>query len=237
MENIRNFILIYQIWYNGNSNIKWKGLIQIMKYYIDFDNTLFETPKLTKAMLKLLTNAILEKHENKNFEETFVECKSLFNREHFYNIFELIEHFSHIYELDEKNVVKNMKVLISDTKEFLYPDTIPFLERLKAEGHELYILSYCKESLTYLTAKISGSGIADYFNAIYATSTPKYELGLNYEEGIFIDDNPSDLKGLYGKNPRKIIRIARNGNKYSLIDLDIPEIKSYNSFENIEKLD
>ena len=183
-----------------------------MKYYIDFDNTLYDTPKLIKAMLTLLTNAILGDHPDKEFEETYAECKSLFNREHFYNIYDLVDHFAHIYE----------------------PDTIPFLERLKAEGHNLYILSYCKESLRYQSAKISGSGIADYFDALYITSARKYELDIKYKDGIFIDDNPADLEGLYSKNPLKVIRMARNGNKYSTKELAIPEIKAYNSFDELK---
>lgn len=207
-----------------------------MKYYIDFDNTLYDTPKLIKAMLTLLTNAILEKHSNKDFEETYIECKSLFNREHFYNIYDLVDHFAHIYELNRTEVVKNMNSLLADTKEFLYPDTIPFLERLKAEGHHIYILSYCKESLKYQSAKISGSGIPDYFEAIYITSVHKYELDIKYEDGVFIDDNPADLEGLYSKTPQKVIRMARNGNKYSTMELAIPEIKAYNSFDELKTL-
>ena len=207
-----------------------------MNYYFDFDNTLFDTSKLIHAMLSLLTNEILEKHSHKNFEDTYTECKSLFNRDHFYNIYDLVDHFSNIYELNHQEVVKNMNSLIADTKEFLYPDTVPFLEKLKAAGHNLYILSYCKESLRYQAAKISGSGISDYFDALYITSVPKYELDINYEKGIFIDDNPADLEGLYSKNPQKVIRMARNGNKYSVMELAIPEIKAYNSFDELNTL-
>lgn len=207
-----------------------------MKYYIDFDNTLFETPKLTKALLTLLTNAILQKHTYKEFEETFNECKKLFNRENFYNIYDLIEHFSHIYNLDKTEILNNLSILLSDTKEFLYSDAIPFLKKLKSEGHQLYILSNCKESLKYQSAKISGSGIADFFEAAFITSTPKYSLDLKYNEGIFIDDKPSDLEGLFNQHPKQVIRIARQGNKYSEKQLNIPGIKVYQSLDEIKAI-
>lgn len=204
-----------------------------MNYYIDFDNTMFDTPKLIKAMLTTLVNEILSKHNNKNFDETYTECKGLFNREHFYNIYDLVGHFSKEYDLDEQDVKNKVNLVISDTKEFVYEDTIPFLKKLKENGHNLYILSYCKESLKYQSAKISGSGIADFFDALYITATPKYELDIDYSNGIFIDDNPSDLRGLCSKNPIKVIRIRRPDNKYSTEKLENLQIMEYNSLGDI----
>lgn len=204
-----------------------------MNYYIDFDNTMFDTPKLTKAMLTTLTNEIISKHSNKDFEETYNECKSLFNREHFYNIYDLVNHFSKEYDLKEQDVIGKINIIICNTEDFVYEDTIPFLKKLKSAGHNLYILSYCKESLKYQSAKISGSGIADFFDALYITSTPKYELDIDYSNGIFIDDNPSDLKGLCSKNPIKVIRISRPSNKYSAEKLENLQIMEYNTLGDI----
>lgn len=204
-----------------------------MKYYIDFDNTLFDTPKLVKAMLNTLTNEIISIHPEKDFNETYSECKGLFNRDHFYNIYDLVKHFCKEYSMDEKTLLDKMNLVISNGSDFVYPDTIPFLEKLKSEGHNLYILSYCKESLIYQSAKISGSGIANYFDALFITATPKYELSINYQEGIFIDDNPSDLKGLHAQNPKELIRIRRPDNKYSASGLDLLGLKSYNGLDSV----
>ena len=204
-----------------------------MNYYIDFDNTMFDTPKLTKAMLTTLVNEIISKHDDKNFDETYTECKGLFNREHFYSIYALAKHFCEKYNLIENEVISKINFVISNTTDFVYPDTIPFLKSLKEAGHKLYILSYCKESLKYQSAKISGSGIADFFDALYITATPKYELDINYSNGIFIDDNPSDLVGLCSKNPIKVIRISRPDNKYSAEKLENLQISEYNSLGDI----
>ena len=204
-----------------------------MKYYIDFDNTLFNTPLLTKAMLKHIVNEIIAVHTNLNFDEVMAECKGMFNREHIYNIYELAKYFSDKYNLDKDNVMKKLNDIIANTKDFLYDDSIDFLKKLKEAGHNLYILSYCADSLTYQSAKISGSGIADYFDALYITSVPKYELDINYQDGIFIDDNPQDLIGLYSKNPKQVIRIRRDGNKYSVAGLDNSEIIEYKLLSDI----
>ena len=68
-----------------------------MNYYIDFDHTLFDTPKLTERMLKSIVDFskldILE------------ECKSMFNREHIYNIYELAKYFANKYNLNESSLI------------------------------------------------------------------------------------------------------------------------------------
>ena len=204
-----------------------------MKYYIDFDNTLFNTPLLTNAMLTLISNEIFKEHSSLNFDEVYAECKSMFNREHIYNIYELALYFSEKYNLDSEKVRKNLNHIIANTEDFLYEDSIDFLKELKEAGHNLYILSYDANSLTYQSAKISGSGIANYFDALYITSVPKYTLDINYEDGIFIDDNPSDLVGLYSKNPIQVIRIRREGNKYSSKEIDNSNIKEYKTLSEI----
>lgn len=204
-----------------------------MNIYIDFDNTLFNTPLLTKSMLTLISNEIINKHNELNFNDIYDELKGIFNRENIYCIYDLAIHFAKKYELDSENLLKNINNVIANTKDFLYDDSISFLKNLKETGHKLFILSYCPDSLKYQAAKISGSGISDYFDAIYITSVPKYELDINYQDGIFIDDNPKDLIGLYSKNPKQVIRLRRDGNKYSISELDNSKIKEYKLLSEI----
>lgn len=205
-----------------------------MNIYIDFDNTLFKTPLITKSMLTLISNEIIKKHSELNFDDAYAELKGMFNRENIYNIYDLALFFSKKYELDSDNLLNSLNNVISNTKDFLYDDSISFLKNLKEAGHKLYILSYCPDSLKYQAAKISGSGIADYFDALFITSVPKYELDINYKDGIFIDDNPSDLLGLYSKNPLKVIRIRRDDNKYSVKDIDNSNIIEFKTFKGID---
>ncbi len=205
-----------------------------MKYYIDFDNTLFDTPKLTAELLVCICNEILTYRNEFRFEELYAECVELFNREHYYDIFELAKYFSSKYDLNSVMLIKHLGSIMLDTNEYIYKDTIPFLEKLKADGHILYLLSHAEGGLKYQSSKISGSGICNYFDALYITSLPKYELDLNYEDGIFIDDNPTDLLGLYSNNPTKVIRIRRNDNKYSSEDIDNPNIIEFSSLDEFE---
>lgn len=202
-----------------------------MDYYIDFDNTLYNTPLLTDKMLsKLVESACSQKKldaiELKN------QCISLFNREHIYNIYELVSYFSDKYELDRSNIIKAIDNEILNGKNFIYDDSISFLENLKKNNNNIFLLSYSNNNLNYQTEKILGSGLAPYFDGLFITSNPKYELDINYSNGIFIDDNPKDLLGLYSKNSKKIIRLKRLNNKYSKIELNI-KIEEYNKLIDI----
>ena len=203
-----------------------------MNYYIDFDNTLYNTPLLTNKMLNSIVNSIKEK-TNLNSEDLFQECKSMFNREHIYNIYELAKYFSDKYKLDSFTVINNLNNIILDGSDLVFEDTIPFLKKLKENGHRIYMLTYCKDSLEYQSIKVAGSKLADFFDALYITSEPKYNLDIDYTNGIFIDDNPEDLLGLYSKNAKQVIRLRRKENKYSIKDLDNADIKEYLSFNDI----
>ena len=57
---------------------------------------------------------------------------------------------------------------------------------------------------------------------------------MDYKKGIFVDDNPRDIKGLYEKSPIKVIRIKKKSNKYSKVDIDIKDIEEYESFDDIK---
>ena len=49
-----------------------------MNYYIDFDNTLYETTKLTKAMMTSIAKTISE-NSNFKFDEIIEDIESNFN--------------------------------------------------------------------------------------------------------------------------------------------------------------
>ena len=49
-----------------------------MKYYIDFDNTLYETAKLTTCMLKAITDTVVE-NLGKDHDEVETYVKEHFN--------------------------------------------------------------------------------------------------------------------------------------------------------------
>ena len=75
-----------------------------------------------------------------------------------------------------------------------------------------------------------------YIDEVYNTTRFKYELAIDYKNGIFIDDSPRDLEGLYKAGVRHLIRIKKPNNlKRTSKELNIPEeIPTYTSFDEIE---
>ena len=203
-----------------------------MNYYIDFDNTLYETAKLTTCMIAAIGNKIgeltgLEK------EPIIQDAKDNFNST-LDNIFTHAEKMGIKYNVDANAVVNAVKAVVDNGKEIVFEDAVRFLERLKENGHKIFILTYIpKTNQEYQLKKLMGSGITKYFDGIIVTAEYKFLLDLDYTNGIFIDDDPRDLNGLFEKNPIKVIRIRKPNNKRSKIDLVNKEIEEFESFDDI----
>ena len=204
-----------------------------MNYYIDFDNTLYETAKLTSLMIAAIGNKIGELTGNDS-EPIIQDAKDNFNST-LDNIFTHAEKMGKKYNVDESAVVDAVKSVIDNGKEIVFEDAIRFLERLKENGHKIFVLTYIpKKNQEYQLKKLMGSGIMGYFDGIIVTAEYKFLLDIDYTNGIFIDDDPRDLNGLFEKNPIKVIRIRKPNNKRSKIDIDNKEIEEYESFDDIE---
>ena len=195
-----------------------------MNYYIDFDHTLFDSQKITKRMLQAIVDA--------SKMDIMEECNSMFNREHIYNIYELAKYFADKYNLDKQTLLLAVENEINNCSDLVFNDAINFIQKLKSKGHKIYMLSYYEYELQYQVAKISGAHLADLFDGIFITKQLKYNLDIDYSKGIFIDDKPQDLIGLYSKNPIKVIRLKRKNHKYSDIKLDI-NIEEYETFDDV----
>lgn len=203
-----------------------------MNYYLDFDNTLYETAKLTALMLEAIANTIsestgedactLKKEAVENFNSTID------------NIFSFAENMSKKHGVDSQKVLDKVNEVIDNGNIIVFEDAVRFLKRLKENGHKAFILTYvAKGNEEYQMKKLLGSGLMQYFDGIIITSEYKFLLDLKYENGIFIDDDPRDLNGLFEKNAIQVIRIRKPNNKRSKIDINNSQIKEYESFDDI----
>ena len=203
-----------------------------MNYYIDFDNTLYETAKLTTYMLKAICDTVVEKR-GIAYEEIDSYVKENFNSTKD-NIFTFAKETGVKFEIDPIEVDNNVKAVVDNGNDIVFEDAERFLARLKENGHEVHILTYIsKTNQEYQMKKLLGSGLMKYFDTITITSKYKFLLDMDYTQGIFIDDDPRDLNGLYEKNPIKVIRIRKPNNKRSKIDIDNKDIEEFVSFDDI----
>ena len=206
-------------------------------YYIDFDNTLYETGKLTKDVIYNLSKLIAES-KNISIEAVLEDITSSFNSATD-NFFTLAKKMSIKYGVSY-NILYNKitELIITNGKNYVFPDAIKFLEKLKKLGETTTILTYVDNSknLSQQALKLTGSGILDYVSEVYTTTRYKFELEIDYENNTFIDDNPRDLEGLYKSGAKKIIRMKKPSNqKRNSKTLNIPEeIPTYESFDMIE---
>ena len=205
-------------------------------HYIDFDNTLYETGKLTKDILSGLTTTIASQ-ANISEESVLEHIHSSFNST-VANFFTFAKNLSAKYHVDYRllETVINTAIL-TNGKNYVFPDALKFIKDLKAAGETICILTYVssKNNLSQQGLKLMGSGILTHVDEVYTTTRYKHELNLDFENSTFIDDDPRDLEGFYSCGARKIIRIKKpNNEKRTSKKLAIPEeLPTYTSFKDI----
>ncbi len=204
-----------------------------MNYYLDFDNTLYETAKLTTLMLEATAKGISKK-TGKDPKQLLDEAKGSFDSTND-NIFSFASNMAKRYNVDSEEIVGEVKKTIDNGEEIVFDDAKRFLERLKENGDKAHILTYVANgNQEYQMRKLIGSGIMKYIDGTIITTEYKFLLDLNYENGIFIDDDPRDLNGLAAKNPKKVIRMRKPNNKRSVFEISNKQIEEYTSFDDIE---
>ena len=206
-------------------------------HYIDFDNTIYETGKLTKDIL-IAFSKVINSFTDLDFNYILNDLQKSFNS--------TIDNFvSFSLSLSSKYNIKNSEFqrvlneyIIINGNQYVFPDALKFLKGLQDEGEKVCILTYVSNprNLQQQALKISGSGIFPYVTEVYNTTRYKFELEINYENGIFIDDSPRDLEGLYNAGARNLIRMNKpNNTKRTSKKLNLPiEIPTFESFDEID---
>ena len=189
-----------------------------MKIYIDFDGTLFDS---TKHYHKYIN--IFKKH-NLNITETL--NKTYEKDKNFDTISKKI---IQKYNLDN-SIFKELEKLYSE--KLIFKDAIPFLEKY-SKKYDLILLTL--GNIKYQQKKINKTKIYPYFKDIIITNKDKSNLNIDYENGVFIDNNPLELKKFYNSKAKYLIRIKRKTDKYSKLNLNIENIPEFTSFDELTK--
>ena len=184
-----------------------------MKLYIDFDGTLFNTHKYTKDFMSILNDYGIDK-------TLFDEAKDkLCGNNKLFNINVVVDYFISNYNIDYslKDKIDN---LLNDS--YVYSDVIECLNMLIDSGYELYLLTYGDDEFQKL--KIDVSNLSKYFKEIIITGKDKSKLDIDYENSIFIDNNPIEIEKFYNSMAKTIIRIRRDSDRYSKKECNIPSV-------------
>ena len=191
-----------------------------MKIYIDFDGTLFNS----KIQYQRLIN-IFKKY---NIEEEYI--KELM-KEEFYQKEKSFDILTKKI-IEDKNLNKNILKELNDIykPDLIYPDVIPFLEKYQNK-YELILLTL--GNIEYQEKKIKASNLSKYFKDIIITNKDKSKLNINYENSIFIDNNPKELEKFYNSKASHLIRIKRETDYYSKNPLNIKGIYEFKDFNQL----
>ena len=187
-----------------------------MNIYIDFDGTLYNTTKLNKNFIHIFNKY--------NINTEYI--KKLMNN---YKNYDILANKIIIDNNIDKSIYNEIFNLYSNN--LVYKDVIPFLEKYYKK-YELILLTLGNKE--YQEKKIKSSNLKKYFKDIIITNKDKSKLNIDYTNGIFIDNNPNELKKFYNSNATYLIRIKRNEDKYSKLNLDIKNIPEFNSFKDLD---
>ena len=189
-----------------------------MKIYIDFDGTLFDSSQYYSNY----TN-IFKKHNiniNEILNKTYEKDK---------NFDTISKKLIKEYNLNQ-NIYEELNTMYK--KNYIFKDVIPFLEKY-SQKYELILLTL--GNINYQKKKIKNSKISKYFKDIIITDKDKSNLNIDYKNGIFIDNNPLELKKFYNSKVKYLIRIKRNTDKYSKLNMDIENIPEFTNFNELMK--
>ena len=183
-----------------------------MKIYIDFDGTLFDSTIQYQRLINLF--------KKYNIDEIYIQNlmkEDFYQKEKSYDL--LAEKIISNKNLNP-NIIKEIDNIY--TKDLVYPDVIPFLEKYHNK-FELLLLTLGNK--LHQEKKIKASNLNKYFK----------KLSIDYQNSIFIDNNPKELEKFYNANAKHVIRIKRNVDKYSKISLKIKEIPEFIDFNELTK--
>ena len=142
-------------------------------------------------------------------------------------IHELCEYMAKKYDTKINMLNDAIDKVLSDTKKYVFDDSIAFLKKLRSPKNKVYLLTYSvPETFEFQKKKVENSGLINFFDEVIITSKQKCELDTDYQNSVFVDDDPKQLLGLCRKNPANVIRIKRKDGKYSdrPLEADVKEV-------------
>lgn len=192
-----------------------------MNIYIDFDRTIFNTDKFLMDLDDILTLYGID-------VSLFLEYVKR-NNEQGFNPYIILNRMEKKLEFN-KDIYGKINSLVKHSSSYIYDDVYDFLKLAKEKKYKLFILTKGNEE--YQLSKIRNTSLLDYIDGVLVTLKFKGELDLNYQESIFIDDNPKEIESLIKKNPKMIYRIMRDNAKYNKIEI-IEDVKTITNLKNI----
>lgn len=182
-----------------------------MRIILDFDHTLFDTPRLKETIQRIFINHGVTED---NFLRTFEESRGQGRDWKPERQFEILKNLG-IPSVD--GIRQESYGVMKGSNLFLYEDTIPFLSRIY-RNHPLVLLTYGEDSFQKM--KLDGCPDAiKYFDKIVITQNLYKDKEANElsqgKSAVFVDDNPRALAATKSCAPHIVtVRINRGVGRY-----------------------
>lgn len=188
-----------------------------MKVYVDFDRTLFDCERFLGDLYELINHYGIDKL-------LFKECQNQCIKKGF-NPYVILDSVKKKHQFDDK-LYEEIKDLIKKTNAYLFSDAITFLKYLKDNNYKTILLT--KGNISYQNDKVHYANIEKYYDKLIITMKHKGDLKIDYQNGIFVDDNPQEIKSILKRKVMKVIYLKREDAKYSKMPIDenITSVKS-----------
>lgn len=169
-----------------------------MDLILDFDHTLFNAEEFKQALRDRLA---LFEISSSQFDHTYQAIKHKFG---YYNYPEHLKILASYKQLNEYDLILGFQEVIDTAKEFLYPDTTSFLNQLKNNPKlKIFLLTLGQDK--FQQAKVSASGIKNYFNQVFDIQKSKLYFFENHKEFshcIFVDDRGKKIDEIKKRFPQ-----------------------------------
>ncbi len=180
-------------------------------FVIDFDDTLFNTHDFKKSRIQSLLKAGVSERD---YQETYIEALKKNDVFSYSN-----ERHAELLALRGYSKEKVLAVLEETTgerlHEFLFPDTVEFLEKLKKLNQSIVLLSLGEPSFQEL--KVKGSGVHEYFDRTFMVKDSKQyiiqeliDVGEQEEDMWFINDKVGETSHIKNKFPQMKIVLKKS---------------------------
>lgn len=189
-----------------------------MKLVFDFDHTLFDMMAMHTAI----------ESEMESIGVTPVQYREAYTKVTNWKKFTvsaLAQMLAKTHKIKPEEVVAALDRAAAQSKQWLFPDVIDGLQRLKADGHQLFLLSW--GDTDWQMKKIEPCGIMPLFEKTLSIAEVKADYmkqwqALDGGKAVLIDDKPAELKAVEAAgNDIGCIRMRRDGAKYS--DQETPQ--------------
>lgn len=139
-------------------------------FIIDFDATLFDTYRFAQDRMAALKKIGISKEL---YQSTYLLAR---NHKDGFVAYSDYRHAQFLAQngFDEDLVFKALAAVTAQAPQYLFSDTINFLENLKQQGEELILLSLGDPEFQEI--KINGSGIHNYFNRVFMVDRTKIKV-------------------------------------------------------------